>query len=77
MSRDIFNDVLVELVDYEIKNQIGKGNFGDVFMAIDKKTGKETALKILFQISKLKKQKNILSEICIPCLRNLTLVLLM
>ena len=75
MSRDIIiNDALVELEDYEIKNQIGKGGFGVVFRAIEKKTGKETALKVILQTANLKKQKeqaNILREISVPRLLNL------
>ncbi|KAK8866627.1 hypothetical protein M9Y10_009593 [Tritrichomonas musculus] len=48
------NDVLIELEDYEIKNLIGNGGSGVVFRAIEKKTGKETALKVIEQTTNLR-----------------------
>ena len=70
----VINEVLVELEDYELKEPIGKGGFGVVFRAIEKKTGKEVALKVLLQtetIKTAKDQASILREISVPCILNL------
>eukprot|EP00961_Rhodomonas_salina_P244468 3304234-Rhodomonas_salina.1 len=32
---------------YELKEKLGKGNYGDVFLAVDKKTGEKYAAKVL------------------------------
>ena len=45
--------------EYEIKQEIGKGNFGKVLLGISKKTGKKVAIKI---INKLKLSKRYNSE---------------
>ena len=47
--------------DFEIGKPIGKGKFGNVYSAIDKVTGKQVALKILFK-SRLEKE-NILPQL--------------
>ena len=36
--------------DYEIKNKLGEGAFGKVYMCIDKATNKEVAIKMLSKI---------------------------
>lgn len=41
---------------YEIKRQIGKGSFGQVFQCYDHKTGETVALKVLRNQKKLHKQ---------------------
>lgn len=75
MSKEIIiNDVLVELEDYNIIEKIGKGGFGVVFRATDKKTGNEVALKVILQTEALKNSKDqagILREITVPRLLNL------
>ena len=45
--------------EYEIKQEIGKGNFGKVLLGISKKTGEKVAIKI---INKLKMSKRYNSE---------------
>lgn len=35
-----------ELHDYNLKNYIGKGSFGKVYYAIEKKTNLEVAIKV-------------------------------
>lgn len=47
---DHIKDVSIskELHDYNIKNYIGKGAFGKVYYAIDKKTNLEVAIKVHF-----------------------------
>ena len=37
-----------ELHDYQIQNYIAKGSFGKVYYAIEKKTGLEVAIKVLY-----------------------------
>ncbi len=32
---------------YEIREQLGKGSFGDVYLAVDPSNGREAALKVL------------------------------
>ena len=67
------NDVLIELEDYKIQEQIGKGGFGIVFRATDK-DGKDVALKIILQVESLKtkkEQEGLLREITVPRILNL------
>ena len=75
MSKNlIINDVLVELEDYTIQEQIGKGGFGVVFRATDKKTGKDVALKIIMTADNLKTKKDqesLLREVIVPRLLKL------
>ena len=43
--------------DYEIRNKLGEGAFGKVYMCIDKAYGKEVAIKILSKIFLAKTDK--------------------
>jgi len=45
------------LEHYEIKQKIGQGSYGQVFLAVDKTTGKEVALKQMFKKDIKKKNK--------------------
>lgn len=75
MSKDlIINDVLIELENYTIKDQIGKGGFGIVFRATDNTTKKDVALKVIAQAETLKskkEQEGLLREVTVPRKLNL------
>ena len=48
----IKKDIKREMNSLEIKEKLGKGAFGEVFRAIDKKTGKVYALKKIIKLDK-------------------------
>ena len=62
-------DKLIKLDDYELIKIIGKGAFGTVFEATEKKTGKSYAVKVVDandSLLKAKGQKDIIQELTIP-----------
>ncbi len=67
--QDLFSEDLKKfcIEDFEILHKLGKGKFGDVFYAKEKKMGFMVALKVMkkSRIEQLKAQKNIVREICI------------
>lgn len=63
------NGVIINIDDYTIKESIGKGAFGRVFLAIDNKTKGKCALKVIQETENLlksKEQMNILREVSVP-----------
>lgn len=57
MSKIVLTDILIDIDDYTIKKKIGEGGFGTVFLAVENKTKKEVALKIMIESGTLKKKK--------------------
>ena len=48
-----------DINNYEMRKEIGEGNFGKVRLAIFKPTGEEFAIKILNKVKIKKKMKNV------------------
>ena len=70
MSRDFkFENILVDIEDYEIGEIIGKGGFGIVFKAIEKKTQEIVAIKVIHKkdfLESKRGQVSIIRELAIP-----------
>ena len=59
MSKTMFlSQNIIKLDDYKITKYLGQGGFGIVFEAIEKKTGKLVALKVLKEKKLLHRKKN-------------------
>jgi serine/threonine protein kinase len=57
--------------EYEMGRELGKGACGQVFLAQDKRTGENVAVKVLFQAGTAKDQKSFFREISVPARVNL------
>ncbi|KAK8863860.1 hypothetical protein M9Y10_011551 [Tritrichomonas musculus] len=70
----LFEEILIDITDYELIEELGQGGCGAAYKAKNKKTNEEVALKVIFksirEISQISKQREILREVCIPCQLN-------
>lgn len=69
MSNFNISDKLVNLNDYKLNKIIGKGTFGIVFEATEKKTKRSVAIKVIVLndiLSTKRGQRNVIQELTIP-----------
>jgi serine/threonine protein kinase len=56
----------LSLEDYDVGKQLGKGGCGEVYLATERKTGAQVALKVLFDVANLGEQRSFIREVTVP-----------
>ena len=46
------SEELPEVVGYDIKKRLGTGSYGEVWLAVQKNTGREVAIKVFFPLQR-------------------------
>jgi serine/threonine protein kinase len=57
---------VIDINDYILGDLLGKGAYGEVYLATEKSTGAQVAVKFLFDVADLGEQRSFIREVSVP-----------